>query len=238
MTANMLSLAIIVLTYTHSIVNGFSINSKLSVNGRYVATNELQAMIEADIESDEVFVDPGLAPVQQAKESAAVMLGSVQTDEDQINPVAEDLKLYNKLTPLSGQDEVKGTVLCKGMGTEAYTDPGSSTQRLVTIAPKDAVKNALSAMDANPDGGKLRITFAGGDDLMIHEVLQGVEMMTSGLNLGSGTSVEFRSLCHKSFPLEKCGVAAVNVKADTDEGAYFHDGQWWTCAEDDFTSII
>lgn len=238
MTATILSLAIIVLICTQTIVNGFSISPKLSVNSRYVTTTDLRALIEADIESDEGFEDPGLAPVQQAKESVSIMLGTVQTDEDQINPVAEDLKLYTKLIPLSDQDEVKGTVLCKGMGTEVYTEPGSSTKKLVTLATKDAVENALSAMEASPESGKLCITFAGGDDLMIHEVLQGVEMMTSGLNLGSGTSIEFRSLCHESFPLEKCGVAAVGFKDDTDEGAYFHEGQWWTVSENDFTSII
>jgi len=241
MTSNFLSLVIITVSCSQALVDGFSISPKLMIINKYAAkatTTELKGLIEADLVTDEVFEDPGLARVQQAEESVAILRGSVQTNESQINPVAEDLKLYTKLTPLSSQNEVKGKVLCKGMGTEVYTDPGSSTQRLVTLATKDAVKNALSAMEASPDSGKLCITFAGGDDLMIHEVLQGVEMMTSGLNLGSGTLIEFRSLCHESFPVEKCGVAAVDVKEDTDGGAYWHDNQWWTVSEDDITAII
>jgi len=242
MTSHFLSLAIVALTCTHGLVNGFSINPNLAIKSGYGAKStatELRGLIEADLETDEVVEDPGLSRIQQADDCIAILQGSVQTSEnDEVNPVAEGLKLYSKLVPLSSQDDVKGTVLCKGMGTEVYTDPGSSTQRLVTLATKDAVANALSAMDASPSSGKLCITFAGGDDLMIHEVLQGVEMMTSGLNLGSGTIIEFRSLCHQSLPMEKCGVAAVDVTGDVGEGAYWHGGQWWTVSEDDFTPTL
>jgi len=241
MTSHFLSLAIVAVTCAKGLVHGFSVSPTPMINSGYGAKStvtELKALIEAVLETDEVFEDPGLARVQQAKEYIAILQGSVQTNESEINPVAEGLKLYTKLVPLSDQNEVKGTVLCKGMGTEVYTDPGSSTQRLVTLATTDAVKDALSAMDASPSSGKLLITFAGGDDLMIHEVLQGVEMMTSGLNLGSDTTIEFRSLCHQSFPLEKCGVAALDVNEDHGEGVYWHDGQWWSVSEEDFTAIM
>jgi len=150
----------------------------------------------------------------------------VTTIEERVTHIVRDEEQHNAIYSMLG------------VGTEDYTDPGSSTQRLVTLTIKDVVANALSAMDASPSSGKLCITFAGGDDLMIRKVLQGVEMMTSRLNLGSGTLIEFRSLCHQSLSMEKCGVATMDVTGDVGEGAYWHDGQWWTVSEDYFTPVL
>lgn len=240
MIRNIISLTFIALTCMKTIVYGFSISQRQPSNRKYFVASrktELRGLIEADIETDS-FDDPGQASIQQTKECVSILRGKVQTNKNEINPVAEDLKLYTKLIPLSNQDEVEGKVLCKGMGTEVYTDPGSSAEKIIIIAPENAVRSALSGIETSPDIGKLCITFTGGDDLMVHEVLQGVEMMTSGLNLGNGKSIEFRSLCHESFPVEKCGVAAVNVEEGYDGAAFWHSDQWWTVSEDDGTAII
>lgn len=195
------------------------------------ATTKLNAYIEADETVGEEFVDEGLGGVRLAQESVVIVSGSIQKDD---SIVAKDLKRYSKLMSLPESDISEVNVLCKGTGTELYKDPGSSPQKSVTLAPTDAVRDALSSLEiANKIDQKVYINFAGGDDLMMHEVLEGVDIMLSGLNLEPNVSVEFRSLCHESFPLEKCSVVVVAIDNDKTGDVYWHEGQWWTVSDID-----
>jgi len=229
---------------TQTTIYAFSITHKCLKSPNNIIENTKTQLGEGLIEGDKLdgvmedLVDPGLPPVKQAQESVSILFGNVEINGDEINPVSNDLKLYSKLTPLPSPSALKGKVLCKGTGIEVYREPGSSTERDVTLSPTDAVENALSSIEANSAGAKVQISFVGGDDLMVHEVIEGVAIMTSGLNLKSSIDVEFRSLCHESFPLEKCCVVALDVDKDADGEIYWHDDKWWTVSEDDFTPTI
>jgi len=196
----------------------------------------LNAYIQSDIE-EEVF-DPKAGGVGFAADNAILVSGTV---DKRGSAIAKDMKHYSKVVKSDiGTATVR--VICKGEGQEIYLDPGMSTEKSITLAPLIAVKNALNAIESSSQDdktGKIYINFAGGDDMMVHEVLNGVQQMVSALELSSNT-VEFRSLCEPSFAVEQCGVAVVAVDGESQsEGQiYYNEGEWYTVSEDDLTVDI
>lgn len=195
---------------------------------------QLYAFIEADSVDEEL--DPKGGGIGLAMDNAILISGSV--DRKGV-AVARELEHYSKVIPLDDSKMQDIKVLCKGEGIEIYKDPGDTTTKSITLAPISAVENAL--MDALQIGlesnEKMYVNFAGGDDLMLHEVLDGVQQMVEGLKVSSGGDVQFRSLCEPSFPLEKCGVAAMIVGKKWSNGqVFYNEGKWYTVSEDDLVN--
>lgn len=199
---------------------------------------QLYGYIEADSVDEQL--DPKAGGIGLAMDNAITISGSVDSKG---NAVPKELKHYSQVIPLdiiSASQDMGPKILCTGEGVEIYKDPGETTIRSITLAPISAVENALADVSQGQvemkSGDKLFITFAGGDDLMVHEVLEGVEKMVKGLSnvASSGNRVEFRSLCEPSFPMEKCGVAAVIVGKESNGQFYYNEGKWYTVSEDDF----
>jgi len=214
-------------------------------------TTAIHGVIEAEevAEEDGNFDTLG-AGVKLAQESAIILEGVVEIqptknrNEVSINPISQGLTNYQNIQSLSSDDVSSLNVICKGSGTEVYQNPGSSTKSVVILAPLDAVSVAVddvSTPSASPK--KVLITFSGGDDLMVHEVLEATQLLVSSLDFimdkaggkKSIPSIEFRSLCHPSFPKEKCGVLALAVADEEDvssnENIFWNDGQWWTVSD-------
>lgn len=191
----------------------------------------LCAYIESDSVDEEM--DPKANGMGLALDSAILVSGGV--DKKGV-AIAKEMKHYSKVTK-SDSSNLVGKVICKGEGQEIYKDPGLSTEKIIALAPLTAVENALKTLESNEKSGNIYINFAGGDDLMVHEVLDGVGNMVSALELSS--NIEFRSLCEPSFPMEKCGVAVLSFDGDSSEGQLFYnEGEWYTLLEDDVVSIL
>jgi len=189
------------------------------------APTQLYAYIEADDNEDGL--DPKGSGLGLALDNGISISGSVDSKG---TPIAKGMKHYSKVIK-SDISSLGAKVLCKGEGLEIYQDPGLSTEKSITLAPHNAVKDALSAIESQDKDGKIFINFTGGDDLMVHEVLEGVQMMVEGLSLS--TNVEFKTLCEPTFPMDKCGVAAVSVSDDSNGQIYYNGGEWYTLAEED-----
>jgi len=193
---------------------------------KYVLKTQLCLGIESDQAEEELVIDDSI--VSLTLNTASVMSGTVEGGV----PVPNNFKRFNEISPLSNPEGV--AILCKGEGTENYVDPGESTERIVTLAPLEAASQALGTVEAAPSNVKKTfVNVAGGDDLMVHEVLDAVKLLTSELE---GSSFEFRSLCHDSFPLMKCGIAVVAATDDSNGEVYWNGGKWWTLLEKDLNT--
>ena len=112
------------------------------------------------------------------------------------------MKHYSKVIK-SDISSLGAKILCNGEGLEIYQDPGHSTENSKTLAHYNTVKDALSAIQPQDNKDrKIFINFTRGDDLMVHEVLEGVQMMVEGLSLS--TNVEFKNLCEPTSPMDRC----------------------------------
>ena len=228
-----------------SVLSPFGINSHKSAFS-------LKAIIEA--ESIDGTYDEGLGGVRLAEESAIVMKGTVKGN----GPMFTELMRYTKVTELkryvktasveeniipSILEDAGVSLICTGSGTELYKDPGEGTERIVILAPTDAAEKALASRTNVPLNTvkKFVINFIGGDDLMTHEVVDGVQRIVQGLAIPSTTKVAFHSLCHADFPLEKASVTVLALNGEATAlpsseimesvgkgEVYFHEGKWWT----------
>lgn len=214
-------------------------------------TTAIYGVIEADELEDEADnFDTLGAGVKLAQESAIILEGVVEIqptknrNEVSINPISQGLTHFQNLQSLSSDDLSSLNVICKGTGTEVYQDPGSSTKSVIILAPLDAVSAAVDNVSAPSTlPKKVLLTFTGGDDLMVHEVLEAAQLLVSSLDFimdiaggkKSIPSIEFKSLCHSSFPKEKCSVLALAVQDEEDlssnENIFWNDGQWWTVSD-------
>ena len=204
------------------------------------ASTKLHGFIAADSVDEEI--DMTLGGVGLAQESAILLLGKV---DKRGSAIVTDMKRYTDVTAFDEQDSMdqKGvSVLCKGEGIELYQDPGTRTDKLIILAPLDAISNALDDVNdavAKKDAKKILINFTGGDDLMVHEVLESVKSLVSSLDLqSSNQSIQFRSMCHKSFPIEKCSVVVLSVAngSELTDDLYWHEGKWWTLLEENLNT--
>ena len=213
-------------------IEGFMPSSSLS-SSILKNSNRLFAYIAAD-SADEDF-DTKQGGVGLAEDNAILMIGKV--DRKGV-ATATDLKLYTTVSSLDDITKVDGvSIICQGNGVEVYQDPGQDTEKNIILSPLDAVSNALSNVNEgaiSKESKKICINFTGGDDLMVHEVLEAVQNLVSGLDLSMENSIEFKSLCDGSFPPEKCSVVALSVAGGSAEGSenvYWHEGKWWTLLE-------
>ncbi len=189
---------------------------------------QLNGYIQSD-SVDEAYKGVDLA---QAIENAILISGHVDKNG---NAIAKDMKNYKKVIKTDFGSS-GGKLICKGEGQEIYKDPGLSTEKIISLAPYTAVENALAAIESNNKDGNIFVNFAGGDDLMVHEVLGSVERIVASMDLSS--KVQFRSLCEPSFPMEKCGLIVVSFDGDSEGHIYYNDGAWYSLSEDDSFSIL
>ena len=206
-------------------------------------------LIESASEDDYVDVDDGVGGVRLAKESAICITGIA---EEKLDFVSQEMKRYTKVTSLdesgatSELHKAGGVLICSGTGVEVYKDPGDTTISSIVLAPLDAVTKALASKseDGLENAKKVVINFIGGNDLMMHEVLNGAKQTALGLGLDkSNAKIIFQSLCHESFPLEKSSVTVLAFKEVNENGRmgtdiYFHEGSWWTVKEENINNAI
>mmetsp|Transcript_16629 Transcript_16629/g.20322 ORF Transcript_16629/g.20322 Transcript_16629/m.20322 type:complete len:260 (+) Transcript_16629:281-1060(+) len=210
-------------------------NLHRSVTSKPSHSTKLFGYIAAD-SSDEVleFKEGG---VGFTEDNAILMFGKVDRKG---SAIATDMKHYSQVSSLGDISKLSGvTVLCKGSGNELYENPGLGTEKKIILAPLEAVSKSLESMENSGEKSKkVSINFTGGEDLMVHEVLEGVQRLVSGMDISS-SSVEFRSLCDSSFPSEKCSVVALSFAggSDTTEDIYWHEDQWWTLSEENLTVL-
>lgn len=213
-------------------VVAFAPNSYSVVSSSTRSSTAVHAYIASDSVDDDF--DPNAGGIGLAMENAICISGSV---DKKGGAIAKEMNRYTKVVKMS---DVGATVICKGDGAEIYQDPGLSTEKSISLAPISAVQSALGAIENDVKDGQIYINFAGGDDLLVHEVLEGVQQMVSGLNLTT-SKVTFRSMCEPSFAMDKCGVAVISVdeSSSSPEGQiYYYEGSWYTLSEDDINTAI
>ncbi len=209
-------------------------------SSRLHSCTKLFAYIAAD-STDEDY-DAKQGGVGLAEDNAILMLGKVDRKG---GATATGLKHYTVVSTFDDKEIEKNgvSVICQGSGTETYSDPGQGTEKNIILSPLGAVADALNNVDQgaiSKESKKICINFTGGDDLMVHEVLEGVQSLVSELNLSMDNSIEFRSLCYSDFPVDKCSVVALSVPGGSElsENVYWHEGKWWTLLERDLNPAI
>merc|ERR1719222_1812919 len=94
--------------------------------------------------------DVGKGGVDLALNSAIKISGNVKHKPGKATPKIKDLMRYGKVEPIDESDarealsKIGGTIICTGQGKEFFKDPGESTESVVTLAPNDAVRDALT----------------------------------------------------------------------------------------------
>lgn len=171
---------------------------------------------------------------------------------------AQELLRYEKMQEVemsvaqSIMDKSGCTLLCSGMGKELFQDPGSSTRyedKVVKLAPIEAAKAALASAAAVPSDAKYVVmNAAGGDDLIIGEVLEACSMLANELGLqDSKVKVTFNSISFNTFAEETCSITVVACGGNAaglegvDESIakgelYVYDGKWYTVTDGDIST--
>jgi hypothetical protein len=152
-------------------------------------------------------------------DNVIVIYGSIESSTAKAN----EIKHFSKVTEIPSTNDESKSVLAVGKGKEIYQDPGMSTDKYIVLAPLEAAEQALQKLDS--DASKQQnyyITFTGGEDLMVHEVLEAAEM------------IKFASLCSPDFEPDTCEIAIVVNEKDDDSFVFTNNGKWFTLKEDDF----
>lgn len=161
-------------------------------------------------------------------DNVIVIYGSIESSTAKAN----EIKHFSKVTEIPSTSDESKSVLAVGKGKEIYQDPGMSTEKYIVLAPLEAAEQVLQKLDS--DASKQQnyyITFTGGEDLMVHEVLEAAEMINSKLSKGN---VKFASLCSPDFEPDTCEIAIVVNEKDDDSFVFTNNGKWFTLKEDDF----
>mmetsp|Transcript_2604 Transcript_2604/g.4735 ORF Transcript_2604/g.4735 Transcript_2604/m.4735 type:complete len:256 (-) Transcript_2604:97-864(-) len=216
------------------------------------ASSSVLNLIRGEAVDAETF-DKNEGGVGLALRSAIKISGKCQKDQCD----AQELMRYEKMQEVemsvaqSIMEKSGCSVLCSGMGKELYQDPESTIRyedKLVKFAPIEAAKAALENVAAAPSDAKyVALNFAGGDDLIIGEILEACDMLVDGLNLEGKPKVSFNSISFNQFADETCSVTVVASGGNTgglegvDESIakgelYAYDGKWFTVAEGDITT--
>lgn len=218
------------------------------------ALNEVVRALEPDF----VPLDPGLGGVALANDSAIKVTGTVKHKPGSAEAQTSDLLRYTKLRDVSQEtvDNMNGVrVVCTGMGSELYKDPGETTVNVITLAPLDAVRDAtMNAAGSTQGADKVVINFMGGDDLQMLEVLDAIQHMVVNLDVETRAKISFNSLCHNSFPAQDASLTVVALAAG-EEGplvgsmtgaeksvaqgeVYWANGKYVTVVEEDINDAI
>jgi hypothetical protein len=218
---------------------------------------ELNELIMGEDIDAEVF-DLGRGGVSLAEESAIKIKGGVKHKPGQADATPMELLRYNKLTPV-GEAKVKevlektgSTIICTGQGVELYKDPGDTLERIVRMAPVEAIKDAFVGAGPAIESKELVFNFLGDDDLMMGEVISATNELVVMLDINTKAKISFNSLCYKDVPEGTCAVTVVCVGGDQEEGSsfsgaeksiaagevYMRDGEWWTVEEADLNTAL
>ena len=237
-----------------SSVSSFSVvtNSPTHITTLSRASSSALNLIKGEAVDAEAF-DENEGGVGLALRSAIKISGKCQKEQCDAHEILRYEKMQEVETSVaqSIMDKSGCSVLCSGMGKELYQDPGSTIRyddKLVKLAPIEAAKAALENVSAAASDAKyVSLNFAGGDDLIIGEVLEACGMLVDGLNLEGKPKVSFNSISFNQFAGETCSVTVVASGGNTgglegvDESIakgelYAYDGKWFTVAEGDITT--
>ena len=223
-----------------------------------VSSSSQLHVIRGEGEDGEQF-DQMSGGVRLAKEAVIKIKGEVKHAPGKADAKPVDLLRYNKMTTVdesqvkSVLDKVNGSILCKGSGKEMYKDPGSGTDKIVALAPHEAIKDALNEAGSASKAGALVLNFLGGDDMIMMEVCQAANELVLDLDAATKTKIRFHSLSHSSIPAGTCTITAVISSSDDDSSAdglsgaekaiasgelYFRDGQWYTVEEAEINTSV
>lgn len=234
-----------------SSVSSFSVTSSTHVTTRR-SSSSLFSLIRGEAIDAETF-DENEGGVGLALRSAIKISGKCQKEQCD----AQELLRYEKMQEVemsvaqSIMEKSGCSLLCSGMGKELYQDPGSTIRyedKVIKLAPIEAAKAALEKVSVAPSDAKYVVmNFAGGDDLIIGEVLEACGMLVKELNLQDKTKITFNSMSFNVFAEESCSVTVVasggnaggleGVDQSIAKGElYMYDGKWFTVAEGDITT--
>lgn len=162
------------------------------------------------------------------KDNSIMIYGSIVSSTAKANGI----KHFSKVSEISISDDTSKSVIAVGKGKEIYQDPGMSTEKYIVLAPLEAADQVLKNLDSSTHKhNNYYITFTGGEDLMVNEVLEAAEIINSKL---SKENVKFASLCSPDFEADVCEIAIVVHEKDDDSFIFTNDGKWFTLKEDDF----
>jgi hypothetical protein len=202
-------------------------------------------------------VDMGRGGVRLAQESAVKLVGAVKHKPGSASPKMSDLIRYTAVTSLEEKavrEQLKGmgaTIVCTGQGKENYADPGETAEERVTLAPMDAVRDALKGAGSAMAADKLVLNVAGGDDLQIMEVMDALRELVLDLDITTKAKISFNSLSDSSFPKKFATIAAVALpegassegmkgaeKSVAEGEVYSSGGKWYTVVEEDINTAL
>ena len=256
MTKLSIAAAVSVAALATTTVSSFSINNsplKLSTHITSSSSSLYGLIRGEDVDAEALGEDEG--GVGLALRTAVKISGKCQKGQCD----AQELLRYEKMQEVemsvaqSIMEKSGCTLLCSGMGKELFQDPGSSTRyedKVVKLAPIEAAKAALaSAVVAVPSDTKYVVmNAAGGDDLIIGEVLEACSMLANELGLqDSKAKVTFNSISFNTFAEETCSITVVACGGNAagldgvDESIakgelYVYDGKWFTVTEGDIST--
>lgn len=194
--------------------------------------------------------------VRLAQESAIKITGEVVHKPGKADAQPMELLRYTALnkvdesTVTSVLEQTGSKILCSGQGVEEYRDPGETTEKIVILAPTEAIKDAVSKAAPAMESESLVFNFLGGDDLMMGEVLDAAKEMVLMMDIATKAKISFNSLCHDSIPCGTCTVTVVSLGTGTFEGSsgvqksiaagevYLRDGTYMTVQESEINTAL
>lgn len=202
-----------------------------------LAASSLSGYIAAD-STDEV-----LPPLEALtlKENPIMIYGSASSS----GLSANGIKHYSKLTQVTDATMEDGSLVAVGRGKEVYQDPGMSTEKYIVLAPLEAAQEVMKDLQSKKvnigKASKWIVTFTGGEDLMVNEVLEAVQMIQEGLSRkGEEPKMEFSSVSSNQFPVDICEIAVfVSSEKNGKDIPYIYtnNNQWYTLSEQDYIDI-
>ena len=194
--------------------------------------------------------------VRLAQESAIKITGEVMHKPGQADAQPLELLRYSSLngvdesTVKSVMEKTGSKIICSGQGVEEYKDPGDTLEKVVILAPMEAIKDAFGSAGPAIDSESLVFNFLGGDDLKMGEVLDAAKEMVLMMDIKTNAKISFNSLCHDSIPIGTCAVTVVSAGSGEYEAAngveqaivkgevYLRDGKYVTVQESEINTAL
>ena len=191
------------------------------------------------------------------------MTGTVKHKPGSANAKLSELIRYNAVSPIQSESlivdtlkKASGSVVATGQGTELYKDPGDGFESVIILAPMEAAKDAFNAAGSTNTAKSLVINVAGGDDLIVLEMVDAVQELVKMLDVPTKAKITLNSLSHETFADEQCTMTVVafeEAQAEDDgeapagalekaivAGEVYCDanGKWWTVVPEDINPAI
>ena len=217
-------------------------------------------------ESVDFDFDVGQGGVRLAQESVIKITGTVTHKPGNAEPKISTLVRYKRVQKISSDQivvntlqQIGGTIIAAGRGTELYRDPGTTTEQIILYAPIEAVKDSLIGAKSAMQSSNLIINFCSGDDAQVLEVLSAIKKIVLDLDIATKTKISFNSISHATFPLGTSAVTVIAVPETVANAAtdnmmdtvehkiiqsllsgeiYFRDGIFYTLIEDDINPAV